>query len=91
MEPICEQDPHANPMGSKGIGEIGIAGAPAAVANAVYNATGIRVRGEEGHSSTSPTAVAATNGTSATASATRGTGPGERTWAWLCACLTTEC
>ncbi len=41
---LDEEDPHANPMGSKGIGEIGIVGAPAAVANAVYNATGIRVR-----------------------------------------------
>jgi xanthine dehydrogenase YagR molybdenum-binding subunit len=41
---LDEEDPHANPMGSRGIGEIGIVGAPAAVANAVYNATGIRVR-----------------------------------------------
>jgi xanthine dehydrogenase YagR molybdenum-binding subunit len=31
-------------MGSKGIGEIGIVGTAAAVANAVYNATGVRVR-----------------------------------------------
>jgi xanthine dehydrogenase YagR molybdenum-binding subunit len=31
-------------MGSKGIGEIGIVGSPAAVANAVYHATGVRVR-----------------------------------------------
>jgi xanthine dehydrogenase YagR molybdenum-binding subunit len=37
-------DPHAGPLGSKGIGEIGIVGSPAAVVNAVYNATGIRVR-----------------------------------------------
>ena len=37
-------DEHANPMGTKGIGEIGIVGAAAAVANAVHNATGIRVR-----------------------------------------------
>jgi xanthine dehydrogenase YagR molybdenum-binding subunit len=29
-------------MGSKGIGEIGIVGSPAAVANAVYHATGVR-------------------------------------------------
>jgi xanthine dehydrogenase YagR molybdenum-binding subunit len=41
---IEEHDPHVNPMGSKGIGEIGICGSPAAVANAVYHATGIRVR-----------------------------------------------
>jgi xanthine dehydrogenase YagR molybdenum-binding subunit len=37
-------DLHANPMGSKGIGEIGIVGSPAAIVNAVHNATGIRVR-----------------------------------------------
>ena len=36
-------DPQA-PMGARGIGEIGITGVGAAVANAVYNATGIRVR-----------------------------------------------
>ena len=36
-------DPHA-PMGAHGIGEIGITGVAAAVANAVYNATGTRVR-----------------------------------------------
>jgi xanthine dehydrogenase YagR molybdenum-binding subunit len=41
---IDENDPYVNPMGSKGIGEIGICGSPAAVANAVYHATGIRVR-----------------------------------------------
>ena len=31
-------------MGSRGVGEIGIVGAAAAVANAVYHATGVRVR-----------------------------------------------
>jgi len=36
-------DPQA-PMGARGIGEIGITGVGAAVANAVYNATGVRVR-----------------------------------------------
>jgi xanthine dehydrogenase YagR molybdenum-binding subunit len=41
---IDEEDPYVNPMGSKGIGEIGIVGVSAAVANAVYHATGIRVR-----------------------------------------------
>ncbi len=41
---IDEEDPYLNPMGSKGIGEIGIVGSPAAVANAVYHATGERVR-----------------------------------------------
>ena len=38
-----EADPHA-PMGARGIGEIGITGVGAAVANAVFNATGKRVR-----------------------------------------------
>jgi xanthine dehydrogenase YagR molybdenum-binding subunit len=41
---IDEADPHVNPMGTKGIGEIGIVGAAAAVANAVFHATGVRVR-----------------------------------------------
>ena len=41
---IEEEDAHLNPMGSKGIGEIGIVGTAAAVANAVHHATGIRVR-----------------------------------------------
>jgi xanthine dehydrogenase YagR molybdenum-binding subunit len=41
---IEEDDPHLNPMGSKGIGEIGIVGTAAAIANAVHHATGIRVR-----------------------------------------------
>jgi xanthine dehydrogenase YagR molybdenum-binding subunit len=41
---LDEHDEHANPMGTHGIGEIGTVGAAAAVANAVYNATGIRVR-----------------------------------------------
>ncbi len=41
---IDEHDADLNPMGSKGIGEIGIVGAAAAVANAVHHATGIRVR-----------------------------------------------
>jgi xanthine dehydrogenase YagR molybdenum-binding subunit len=36
-------DPHA-PMGARGIGEIGITGVGAAVGNAIYNATGTRVR-----------------------------------------------
>jgi xanthine dehydrogenase YagR molybdenum-binding subunit len=37
-------DTKFNPIGSRGIGEIGITGAAAAVANAIYNATGKRVR-----------------------------------------------
>jgi len=39
-----EQDHEVNPLGIKGIGEIGIVGMNAAVANAVFHATGIRVR-----------------------------------------------
>jgi len=41
---LDERDPHVNPMGSKGIGELGIVGTAAAIANAVYHATGVRVR-----------------------------------------------
>ncbi len=39
-----ERDPWANPMQVKGIGELGICGAAASVTNAIYNATGVRVR-----------------------------------------------
>jgi xanthine dehydrogenase YagR molybdenum-binding subunit len=39
-----EEDVHVDPAGVKGIGEIGITGAAAAIANAVFNATGKRVR-----------------------------------------------
>ena len=41
---IDEDDRHVSATGSKGIGEIRITGAAAAIANAVYHATGIRVR-----------------------------------------------
>jgi xanthine dehydrogenase YagR molybdenum-binding subunit len=41
---IDEDDPHVNPLGAKGIGEVGNVGTPAAIANAVYHATGVRVR-----------------------------------------------
>ncbi|MFC7817228.1 xanthine dehydrogenase family protein molybdopterin-binding subunit [Streptomyces sp. NPDC057367] len=41
---VDEEDAHLNPMGSKGIGEIGIVGSAAAVGNAVHHATGIRFR-----------------------------------------------
>jgi len=41
---VDEDDPHVNAMGSKGIGEIGIVGTAAAVSNAVWHATGVRVR-----------------------------------------------
>ncbi|HSP17755.1 MAG TPA: xanthine dehydrogenase family protein molybdopterin-binding subunit [Thermoanaerobaculia bacterium] len=41
---IEEDDPHVNPIGVKGIGEIGIVGVAPAIANAVFHATGKRVR-----------------------------------------------
>lgn len=41
---LDEVDPYATPLKAKGVGELGISGAAAAIANAVYNATGIRVR-----------------------------------------------
>jgi xanthine dehydrogenase YagR molybdenum-binding subunit len=41
---IPERDDRVNALGIKGIGEIGIVGMNAAVANAVFNATGVRVR-----------------------------------------------
>jgi xanthine dehydrogenase YagR molybdenum-binding subunit len=40
---IEEPDRHANPIGAKGLGELGNAGAGAAVINAIYNACGVRV------------------------------------------------
>lgn len=39
-----ESDPLSSPMKAKGVGELGICGVAAAIANAVYNATGVRVR-----------------------------------------------
>jgi len=41
---VPESDPFVNPLGVKGIGEIGITGVPAAIANAVFHATGKRIR-----------------------------------------------
>ena len=41
---LDDPDPISSPMKAKGVGELGICGVGAAVANAVYNATGIRVR-----------------------------------------------
>jgi xanthine dehydrogenase YagR molybdenum-binding subunit len=41
---VDEEDPYVNDLGAKGIGEIGITGASAAIANAVFHATGKRVR-----------------------------------------------
>ncbi len=41
---VDEYDPHVNALGIKGVGEIGITGTAGAVANAVWHATGVRVR-----------------------------------------------
>lgn len=41
---LDERDDDLNPMGTKGIGELGIVGTAAAVANAVHHASGVRVR-----------------------------------------------
>ncbi|WP_432728291.1 aldehyde oxidoreductase molybdenum-binding subunit PaoC [Variovorax sp. W6] len=41
---LDETDPISSPMKAKGVGELGMCGVAAAVANAVYNATGVRVR-----------------------------------------------
>jgi xanthine dehydrogenase YagR molybdenum-binding subunit len=41
---VDERDAHVDPIGAKGIGEIGMTGVAAAIANAVYHATGVRVR-----------------------------------------------
>jgi xanthine dehydrogenase YagR molybdenum-binding subunit len=44
IEVVDEVDPYVNPLGAKGIGEIGITGVAAALANAIFHATGRRVR-----------------------------------------------
>jgi len=41
---LDEADPHSSPLGSKGLGELGICGAGAAVINALHNATAVRIR-----------------------------------------------
>jgi xanthine dehydrogenase YagR molybdenum-binding subunit len=41
---LDEVDPFATPLKAKGVGELGICGVSAAIANAIYNATGVRVR-----------------------------------------------
>ena len=44
VEFIDIPDPHINSLGCRGVGEIGIVGVPAAIGNAVFNATGKRLR-----------------------------------------------
>jgi xanthine dehydrogenase YagR molybdenum-binding subunit len=41
---VDEFDPHASPIGARGIGELGSTGVAAAIANAIYDAVGVRVR-----------------------------------------------
>jgi xanthine dehydrogenase YagR molybdenum-binding subunit len=41
---VEENDPHVNPLGVKGVGEIAIVGAASAIVNAIYHATGKRIR-----------------------------------------------
>ncbi|XIA62425.1 xanthine dehydrogenase family protein molybdopterin-binding subunit [Bradyrhizobium sp. TZ2] len=41
---VAEEDPHVNPLGVKGLGEIALVGMAPAIANAVFHATGKRVR-----------------------------------------------
>jgi xanthine dehydrogenase YagR molybdenum-binding subunit len=41
---VDEEDPHVNPLGVKGLGEIALVGMAPAIANAVFHATGKRVR-----------------------------------------------
>ena len=41
---LDETDPISSPMKAKGVGELGICGVAAAIANAIHNATGVRVR-----------------------------------------------
>jgi hypothetical protein len=41
---VPENDPHVNELGIKGIGEIGITGVAPAIANAIFHATGKRIR-----------------------------------------------
>ena len=49
---LDEPDLAANPVGVKGVGELGACGASAAVANALYNASGVRVRSFPAHLAT---------------------------------------
>ncbi len=41
---VEEEDPHVNPLGIKGVGEIGVTGSAGAIVNAIWHATGKRVR-----------------------------------------------
>ena len=51
---VDERDELVNRLGIKGLGEIGIGGVAVAVANAVYHATGTRVKGSADHARQNP-------------------------------------
>ncbi len=59
---VEEHDPHVNALGIKGVGEIGITGTAGAVANAVWHATGVRVRRVPDHPRQTPRRVACGTG-----------------------------
>ena len=44
VDVVQDEDPHINPLGVRGIGEIGITGVAGAIANAIYHASGVRIR-----------------------------------------------
>jgi xanthine dehydrogenase YagR molybdenum-binding subunit len=41
---VAEHDPHVNPFGVKGLGKIAIVGVASAITNAIFHATGKRIR-----------------------------------------------
>lgn len=44
VDVVQDEDPHINPLGVRGIGEIGITGVAGAIANAIYHSSGVRIR-----------------------------------------------
>ena len=54
---VDEPDDRINPLGIKGVGEIGIVGVAAAIANAVYHATGKTRTGSANHARQAPAVI----------------------------------